>query len=761
MSWVKRLIHYPRHPSAEFCYGEGFPPFYLLFADNANDGRLENPENPLYMPLKALDVSSVIRPPEEVDRLFPWLRKDVLRGIPHFISPAWTEDRSGFDAVHYAKTWKRIGFDSVTLLTVHHDGYYLFPSKLNRNQPDRDYFGEQIKACHDEGLRTIAYYSLTLNNLAGIEQPDWLVRDLNGPPLVPDHRYFFHYHWLCVNSPFRDFAIGQLREIVTRYPVDAVWLDILYLPPHPSEHFLKPEQDTCFCAHCQRAYADWYQGESLFDAIGSPRHDEFRAESYRRFLFDLKKMLLEMDRPLALTFNGAGRRRCAFYDRVDELADWCSGEAHNMPTRNIFSDVLTKDGYPMELMSCSELVWSHNVSKPTNLVKLEAINTLLSGGTYTLGINHAPDGRLQHGNIERLVEWGEWIRNNAGSLREGTAAVEVGLLEAGQPLLIANQGFIRWVDFLTKSHLLFSIIREVNISHWPRCLIVPQGLEMTEELVIAVERYVQQGGRLLIEGPLQRRHRDGRYVLEELAGVQAEGSLKGHAFYLLPSAELSSGLIAEEPVYYQCGRAAVMTTRNGKALADLEPQFRDKVRRNDVQMAPNYPARRDEAAWYPGIVLHPYGKGVVLSTALALACPDHERARHPWPRVLAANIIRHLLGGNQAVTLASHEAVEVAVRRIDDGWRLHFLNHYYDVGEFISGEESDVRLHRVQVELDESFFGPLENSPKLFSGGSLAAKSKNGVLSFELPSLGIYESVTLLPTRRASGASVSIPVLAK
>lgn len=756
---MKRLIHYPENGVREIRH-KTLPAAWCNVV-----GTMKLPANdhcPALMPLKALDVSSVVRQPEEVDRLFPWLRKDILRAIPHFISPAWTEDRSRFDPECYAKTWKQIGCDSVTLLTVHHDGYYLYPSNLIRNRPDRDYFGEQVEACGREGLRAIAYYSLTLNNLAGIEHPEWRIRDLQDRPVVPDHRYFFHYHWLCVNSPFREFAIGQIREIVTRYPVEAVWLDILYLPPHASEHFpIKPDQETCFCAHCHRAYAEWYGGESLYEAVGSLRHDEFRAESYRRFLFDLKKMLQGMDRPLALTFNGAGRRRCAFYERVDELADWCSGEAHNMPTRNIFSDVLTKDGYPMELMSCSELVWSHNVSKPTQLVKLEAINTLLSGGTYTLGINHAPDGRLQQGNIARLVEWGAWLRRSAGALREGTAAAEVGVLEAGQPLLIANPGFIRWVEFVTKSHFLFSIVRSTDVSQWPRCLIVPQALEITEELSIGLETYVQRGGRLLLEGPLQRRHRDGRYVLQDLAGVEADGTLKGYAFYLMPSADLSAGLIAEEPVYYQCGQAAVMTNSHGKVIAELVPQFRDKVRLSDIQMSPNYPARRDEAVWYPGIVLNHYGKGQVMSTALSLACGDHEKARHPWPRIFAANAIRHLMGGGQAVRLPSHEAVEVVAKRAEGHWRLHFLNHYYDAGEFISGEEPTVRLHRISIGLDESFFGPLEDTPELSSGESLAARSENGILHFELPSLGLYDCVTLRLARRPAPAAASASVLAK
>jgi hypothetical protein len=698
------------------------------------------------MPLKFLDVSSVVRSPEEVDRLFPWLRSDLLRAIPHFISPAWTSDRSRFDAAEYAKTWKRIGFDSATLLTVHHDGYYLYPSEFTQNKPDRDYFGEQVDACAKEGIRSIAYYSLTLNSLVGGEHPEWRIRDLHDRVLVPDHRYFFHYDWLCVNSPFRDFAIAQIMEIVARYPVDAVWLDILYLPPHPSASFLEPGQDTCFCGHCHRAYARFFQGENLFDAVGSPRHDEFRAESYRRFLFDLKTAMLSAGRPLALTFNGAGRRRGAFYDRVDEIADWCSGEAHSITTRSIFSKVLTQDSLPMELMSCSELTWSHNVSKPTHLVKLEALNTLLHGGTYTLGINHAPDGRLQQGNIERLVEWGAWIKKMAPKLREGKVLSEVGILEAGQPLLNNGGNLVRWTEFLAQGHFLFSIERNLETGKWPRCMVVPHELRVDAKIAECLHNYVREGGRLLVEGPLARAHGSGSYILEGLLGVQAGGMLEGHAFYLQPGDGASRGLIPDEPVYFQCGKASIMRNLGGTVLADLVPQFADKQRLTDIQIAPNYPSRPDQGPFHPGAVLNSYGKGAVLSTALALTCPNGEKDRHPWPRILAGNLVRHLLGGRQAVDFPGHEAVEVVAKQGDGPVVLHFLNHYYDAGDFIPGVEENLSIKSIPIALDNAFFGIGDTGPaKRGSRGSAAC----GVSKVALPDLGVYGCVTVPRTGRS------------
>ncbi|HOJ21288.1 MAG TPA: alpha-L-fucosidase, partial [Armatimonadota bacterium] len=165
-----------------------------------------------------MDVSHLIRTPEEIDRLFPWLREERVRGIPHFISPAWNTDRSHFDPEYYAECWERLGFRSVTLLTGHHDGCLLYPSRLSHQQPGRDYFGEQVAACRKRGIRVLAYYSLSLDSLVGSEHPEWRIRDLAGRAHPVDYRGFSHYHWLCLNSPYRDFAIQQLQEVVQNYP---------------------------------------------------------------------------------------------------------------------------------------------------------------------------------------------------------------------------------------------------------------------------------------------------------------------------------------------------------------------------------------------------------------------------------------------------------------------------------------------------------------------------------------------------------------
>lgn len=685
------------------------------------------------MPLKPEDASDVVRTPGEISAVFPWIATDRLRGIPHLISPAWATDKSRFDPEHYADSWKEIGFDSVTLLTVHHDGQYLYPSRLVRTQPARDFFGEQVTSCRARDIRTIAYYSLTLNSLVGSEHPEWRVRDAKDRTLVPDHRYFFHYHWLCVNSPFREFAIAQMLEICEKYPVDALWLDIAYLPPHPVGD-LNDGRDTCFCEHCHRAYDLWYQGEHLIDALGTPRHDEFRAESYRRFLIDLKRGLTRVPRPIAVTFNGAGRIRLPFYERVDELADWDCAEAHHKQARGIYSRYFPGGRKPFELMSCSEQVWSHNVSKPTPLLKLEAAATLLGGGTYTLGINHAPDGRLLEGNMSRLSGWGQWCRQLVKEVGDGKPASEIALLI--RPGALVGTEALCWFDLLSQSHFLFSCAQSVDSMQQARLWILASG-DLNHEEFELVKIYLHAGGTVLVNGPVSPDS-----LLARLAGVSVRPAPNSDCYYLhADHRDLQVGLLPDDPVFFKTSQASIFEAKNADVLASLVPPFEPKSRLTDIQIAPNFPARPDQKTWHPGLIKQAVGRGTLVLSALGLDVAVEGQDRNPWTRILLRNLLVHLMGG-QAIHLAGHAAVEAIVTTDETSATIWLLNHLYDAGSYIEGEEESVRLHDVRLTFTPRLLGLNLASPDKQEHLHCRVE-KNQAFHFRLESLGLIHSIRM------------------
>ena len=688
--------------------------------------------------------------PEQIDRNFPWLRDEGFRGIPHFISPAWNTDRSKFDPDYYARCWEDIGFKSVTLLTNHHDGYCLYPSKLLGQKPDRDYFGEQVEACRQRGINVLAYYSLSLNSLVGSEHPNWRIRDLQDRVHVPDYGKFSHYHWLCLNSPYGKFALEQLREIVTRYDVVGVWLDILYLPWHP-----KPSddatRDVCFCANCHKTYSRMYRGEHLVDAAGTLRHDEFQAATYERFLRRARKMLQKQSRPLLLTFNGAGKARRPFYDRCDALADFCTGEAHNPEALGWFSRQHGNDVRPFELLSCSEICWSHNVLKPTSLLKLEAISTVVHGGTYTIGITANPDGGISKDNVVRLAEVNAWLEKYRPSCRNVEPVFEAALVVDSQRIAVdtvrhADTDYLdrcqRWASILRRSHVLFNLLTTMTDLERYKAIILPAGTPVDQRQIDGLMRYVDAGGNLFIEAPCCD-------VLAQLAGCQQKGTVprcsdrpygydKDDAHYIrLRDPQLQAGLFTNEPIMIEFNHPVVLDAVDAEVLADLHLQFMPKCRTSDIQTVPNVASTQ---AHSPAITVRAIGQGCVMLTAMPLGKANSNELRAPWQETLARNCIT-LLTGQRFVEVPGHRRIEVCVNRCDDAYMVSFLNHNYGPSDCIGDEGPSETYNRLFVALADPLCASCATVSVVPDGGELKLITRKGRRGFVLPSLDVFRMV--------------------
>lgn len=710
-----------------------------------------------------MDFSPLIRTPEQVEALFPWLQEEVIRGIPHPISPAWNHDRSQFDPEYYAQCWEKIGFKTVELLTGHHDGYLLYPSKLQKQQPDRDYFGEQVAACRKRGIRVIAYYSLTLDSRVGSEHPEWRVRDMAGRIFPPNYEHFSHYHWLCLNSGYRDYVVGQLEEVVDNYDVEGAWIDILYLPGHTQDL----ERDTCFCDDCHRQYTEWFPGEHLLDAAGTPRHDLFRAYTYRNFLAQLKTMLLSKDRPLLLTFNGAGRRRMPHYRICDELTDFFSGEAHNPTSLTVTSKSHRHSGRPFELLSCSEVCWSHNQLKPDTLIKLESLSTLIAGGTYTQGITHAPDLRLSEPNIARLIEWGQWITARAELFRPAEAIYELGMLAPE----LGPTGIEKWAEWLRKGHFLFDVFMDVpqaasdcragagtppavgsdgdsggaqtralqkTEAAGYKVILVPSTRPLSEAEAVALRSWVEAGGKLLLEYPAAAL-RDHQPWLETLVGARCLREPSAYAFYVNPEdATLAANLPVGDPVMLYAKRVLQMELTTGTQVGQIVQQFMDKVRTSDIQTVANFWARPDQKERWPGIIVNQVGEGQVMLLCAQLTVPNQDEDRCPWPELLAQNCVRALLG-EPLVSVGAYNQVEVNLCRQEGRQVLHFTNHLYGHGSAISGLGEAVFLRELPVKLSPQLRATFTRATLEPEGEALPLTEEG----FVLPKLGVYQAVCL------------------
>ena len=99
---------------------------------------------------------------------------------------------------------------------------------------------------------------------------------------APGNKRWFKFARCCPNSPYRDYALNQIEEILTNYDVDGFWLDVMQFPDRDPD---EPELGhlSCFCPWCRAKYSKLTDGGSLFDIDQTDAQKEWEATCYGEF----------------------------------------------------------------------------------------------------------------------------------------------------------------------------------------------------------------------------------------------------------------------------------------------------------------------------------------------------------------------------------------------------------------------------------------------------------------------------------------------
>ncbi len=126
----------------------------------------------------------------------------------------------------WAEVFEQAGAKYVVLVTKHHDGFCLFPSKYTHYNsvergPKRDITGELARAVREHGLKMGTYYSGII---------DWRFSD---QAIYCDEDNFDN---ACPSFEYADYAYRQSLELIERYEPSIFWNDIGW--PRQGAHML-------------------------------------------------------------------------------------------------------------------------------------------------------------------------------------------------------------------------------------------------------------------------------------------------------------------------------------------------------------------------------------------------------------------------------------------------------------------------------------------------------------------------------------------
>ena len=321
---------------------------------------------------------------------------------------------SKFDATEWVRTIKAAGARYLTFTSRHHDGFALWPTKVDdgyniANTPfGRDVVGELAKACAAEGLQFQIYYSL----------PDW-------------HRKTYPPGKMADAIPLKDrkpdypayhrFMLAQVTELLDSYHPSAIWFD--------------------------------GEGDQETDAEGRPfdwRLDE---------LYDL----VHSRKALVVNNN---------HKPIRERED-VQTFMYDLPGENVFGYSGNQPVAPGRPLEQTELIqrgtWAYDITKQEFRSSDEVVAMIARASSRgaNLLLNVGPDGsgRFPRRAVETLSGVGEWMAVNGESIY-GTVAGGVGL---AKDVVSTRKGNALYLHFLNPKVAEFTFKADGGVAE-AKCL---------------------------------------------------------------------------------------------------------------------------------------------------------------------------------------------------------------------------------------------------------------------------------------------------
>lgn len=661
-----------------------------------------------------------------------------------YVSPHWAARRAeAFDARTWIETFSAAGVETVELYCKDHHGICYYNSAIGRPYP-RDVLGELVEQTRSAGIKLMAYFSVGYDAYAfGINQ-DWLTMSAEGKPF--QYGPFLHG---CLNTPYREYALGQIEEIVRQYPVDGLWLDIVSFlyktPEHGARHLLAP----CYCIHCRRKYRERFGhppplAPSLEEAKQAYR---WQVEGVRSFLDEAYRIARSYRSDQVITYNGAGGPA----DPIDS-ADLTSIEAHapDYSRQSFIARWSRSRGRPFEVLTPGGLPgarggWDSWDQKPASVMAIEVGVVLAQGGSQVIGVTPYPDGSIDPAQLEELGKVFRRVESLEDRVRGATSVAQIAICLGTKPLDAphlwskAVASAQSWHAALLAGHFLYDVVPSVAAALRYPAVVVPDSIPLSADDARLLSDYVARGGRLLVTGRTGLLDEHGllrqRSALDELLGVRFR-AMSEHTFAYLHLADPALRRdIPDLPILAK-GQPIEVERAGAETLAEL--RLPETAMSDATTILWGFPPPLPEGA-LPGVTARREGDGLAMYVALPLETRGFESL---WSRQLAVSLAEHLIGGRWLATDAP-SGVEVVLNRLGEKLILHLIDHRAGDPEYGLGGGEPTR-NGLEVAVDARAL-PFARAAVVPTGEEVAVERSDGWARLRLPSFDVHLVVELAP----------------
>ncbi|MBN1674595.1 MAG: beta-galactosidase trimerization domain-containing protein, partial [Kiritimatiellae bacterium] len=426
-----------------------------------------------------------------------------------------------FDAEAFAEQLVKARVNGATVFAKDMYGYFYYPNAHGPVHPGLsfDLFGAQVAALRKRKIHVLAYYMTTCNPVLANRHPEWLiVRDRAAAQASEHERAFtgdyqpagagagapqpaaqrdtaqdedkeyeiWKWKFCLANEAYVQWDLACIRELVSRYEIDALWLD-------------QAHARACFCPDCLRHLRE--QGLDPFDNGVQHRH---KVAIKNAFLKRIQQVVKET-RPACLvcpqceaSFGMTERAPLMDYSDIEVLPtddvhygyDYCATmlrfqRGHGVPTYGLTTRF---KGY-----------WADfgGLKLPAQL-QLEAATFVANGARCNIGDQLHPNGRLDPavyhviGKVYRHIEKIEPYLEQAVPVTEAALVITGPTL--GRPRGAVNYG---WVKLLVESRMQFDVVEPDT--PWERygLILLPEDLPVEKAMATRLQAFIAGGGAVI------------------------------------------------------------------------------------------------------------------------------------------------------------------------------------------------------------------------------------------------------------------------
>jgi hypothetical protein len=664
-----------------------------------------------------------------VTRERPVFQRNTHRLLRDMHVPDWDPRfLSDYHPERLAARCAEAGLNAVMIYAKSHVGLCTYPTKVGRthgNLQGRDALGELNDALRARGIATAAYQSITFDNWAAENHPDWAQVDrLTGRPLHDHTRYGV----CCPNNvDYRAYELAIMEEVLTGYEFDGIWLDMIF--------FLA----ICACPACRdRLWAE--DGIEMPGVVNwtDPAWAAFQ-EARRRWIAEWTKVLIdrahELRPEIVVTHNLANALsgwRCGQPLAAGRLDTYTSADLYGDQFEHL---VVTKMAQHLSASQPGELMVSvgvdlvdHVTLKTTEQLTTEALAATAAGSAFIV--------------IDGIDPVGTELPGNFATIRAAFAAIEpYEPFVGGRPvedvaIYFSDNSFMDFADngtpagpptrlggvpfphvmaargaarALTEAHVAFGVITELDLDRLAdyRVVVLPDVSRMTRREVDAFRDYVAAGGRLYASGYTSLvgvdglRHQD--FLLADVFGVRLAGEEDGRVAFLTPDTDevrraVSPQAQVSEPFNDRWGEryepkplctAPRVSATSGTRLAHLtlpygNPRWGSV---NDKSWAAIHSAPPWTETEHAVLVRNDVGRGSVVYSAFVL-----ERSGAAANRRLFTSLVHELLGGGASLSAAARANVWLSAYDQAEHSRILVALHNYGVEQPAPPERATVTV---------------------------------------------------------------------